>query len=1169
MFELAHSFFRKSTGRSRRAPSRPRGGRLGVEALEDRSLPSASLVAAYSFNEGTGLAVADSSGNGNTGTISNATWTAAGRFGNALSFNGTNSWVTVPDSPSVSLTTGMTLEAWVKPTTTSGSRNVLMKEQTGGLSYGLYASSPDKSGSSEQVQAHTTGGNYAINGSGNLPLNTWSFLAATFDGSWMRLYVNGQQVSKQKVSGSILEPGGALRIGGDSVWGEYFSGQIDNVRVYNGAISQAQMRSDMSTPITSSSPVANAGPSESGNEGAPVAFAGSVTGGTAPYTYSWSFGDGGTTTGTLTPAHAYADNGTYTVTLTVTDSLGLSSQASTTAVVANVAPTASAGGPYSGTAGSPVAFSASATDPSPVDTAAGFTYAWNFGDGTTGSGATPAHTYAAGGTYTASVIVTDKDGGQGTAQTSVTVVAAPPVASAGPDESGPEGSAITFAGSVTGGQAPLSYFWAFGDGGTATGTLTPTHMYQEAGRYTATLTVTDSLGRTSTSSDTVTMTEVTPTASAGGPYSGTAGTAIAFSGSATDAPADLAGMQYAWSFGDGATATGQAPSHAYPAAGTYTVTLTVTDPDGLTASASTTATVTLGTDPLLKPVLNQSDFTYLGSFMMPASANGWSTAGSFGGLAFHYVNGQLHFFSTNTVNSGGQVYEVNFPGLGTGSSMPVAQVMHNWGDIYTGQKWIGNNGGTSDITASWTYGLYYDQAAGRLYWNYGNGYNATNPYNPSFGYSVLNDSTGVATGVGAWSLANRSEKMDRGGVTPIPQWFADRFTGGATLAVGFGGYFSIISSPDSMGPALAAVAPPNISANPDQSALANVPLLGYPWGTPGPGRAQRDPNYTSYYDGGTYPTTPGPWNPSGGVGYWTWNDIVFQGGTWIDMPNKQGVLFIAKVGQGAVYYQNSDRHTQGGAYEWLVYDPKDLAAVASGLLQQWQIQPKYEWTTPTLPLNPQDVNGWSGDGVSQIGGVTFDPASGRLFVLENSAYQMPGQVEWDPEVFVYQVGSPPTQTTTAQTLVSSPTTTSGSGTQTGTGSTATTSSAAPSDSGTTSSVTVAGMATTTGSQTTTAPATNLGTLAETTTDTTGATIITTTVNAPSESTAPLSQTAMGTTAATSATLSPTTAVLGLTSSPTQPSDSGGTTTSLVASSATPTTDSTGLFTQTDTTFQTL
>src|SRR2546422_959548 len=75
------------------------------------SAQTPGLVVAYAFNEGSGTTVADISGNDNNGTISAATWTTAGRFGNALVFNGTSARVTVPDAASLQLTTGMTLEA--------------------------------------------------------------------------------------------------------------------------------------------------------------------------------------------------------------------------------------------------------------------------------------------------------------------------------------------------------------------------------------------------------------------------------------------------------------------------------------------------------------------------------------------------------------------------------------------------------------------------------------------------------------------------------------------------------------------------------------------------------------------------------------------------------------------------------------------------------------------------------------------------------------------------------------------------------------------------------------------------------------------------------------------------------------------------------------------------
>jgi hypothetical protein len=413
-----------------------------------------------------------------------------------------------------------------------------------------------------------------------------------------------------------------------------------------------------------------------------------------------------------------------------------------------------------------------------------------------------------------------------------------------------------------------------------------------------------------------------------------------------------------------------------------------------TASASTSTTA----DPLNKTVPTQANFTYLGSFLMPTSANGNDTAGSTGGFTMRYLNGQLDFLATTHIYTGGLVYEVAYPGIGTGSNLPTAQVTHFWGDIYSGQKWTNSGGSSLTSGGNDTYGLFYDPSSGRLYWNYGWWYNSSYPNDPSLGYSTLNDTTGTATGVGDWSLANRYEKFDRGGMLAIPQWFATRYTGGMTLGVGFGGYYSIAST-ISWGPSLAAINPPDIITNPSQSALANVPLLGYPTGEP---RANRDPNYTSYYDGGNFPGQLGPFNPVNGVGQWTDSDSI-GGATWIDTPSLGGVLFIAKVGHGNVYYQSSDRHADGGGtFEWIVYSPADLAAVASGAKQQWEIQPKYEWTMPSLPMGPLDVNNYTGDGTSQIGGIAFDPTTNRMYVEVNGAVQNGSEVF--PEVYVYQVG---------------------------------------------------------------------------------------------------------------------------------------------------------------------
>src|SRR3954470_20056114 len=79
-------------------------------------------VAAYGFNEGAGATVSDVSGNANNGTITGATWTPSGKFGGALTFNGTSNLVTIAQNASLNLGTAMTLEAWVKPSTLSSWR---------------------------------------------------------------------------------------------------------------------------------------------------------------------------------------------------------------------------------------------------------------------------------------------------------------------------------------------------------------------------------------------------------------------------------------------------------------------------------------------------------------------------------------------------------------------------------------------------------------------------------------------------------------------------------------------------------------------------------------------------------------------------------------------------------------------------------------------------------------------------------------------------------------------------------------------------------------------------------------------------------------------------------------------------------------------------------------
>ena len=205
--------------------------------------PLAGLVAAYGFNEGTGTTVNDASGNRNSGTLQGgASWTTSGKYGKAILFNGTSALVNIPNSPLLQLRTAMTLEAWVNPSRLTGVwRDVIYKAND---NYYLEADS-----TSAKPATRGAAGS-PLFGTGKLSTNAWTHLAGTYDGITVRLYVNGVQVSSRAQTGQIAISTNPLQIGGDSAYGQYFPGTIDEIRVYQRALSAAEIQHDMNTPIT-------------------------------------------------------------------------------------------------------------------------------------------------------------------------------------------------------------------------------------------------------------------------------------------------------------------------------------------------------------------------------------------------------------------------------------------------------------------------------------------------------------------------------------------------------------------------------------------------------------------------------------------------------------------------------------------------------------------------------------------------------------------------------------------------------------------------------------------------------------------------------------------------------------------------------------------------------
>lgn len=295
--------------------------------------------------------------------------------------------------------------------------------------------------------------------------------------------------------------------------------------------------------------------------------------------WSWTFGDGGTST-EANPQHAYAGGGVYEVVLTVTDDDGATDATSrqVTVTPANQGPTA--------------AFSfdcellvCAFTDESSDADGTVVAWSWEFGDGQTSTARNPDHTYAAGGTYQVSLEVTDDDGATGQISRSVRANQRPTadfrfectdlVCQFLDESTDPDGTVVAWS-------------WNFGDGQTSSA-ASPQHLYAEGGTYTVTLTVTDGDGAASVPASR----QVTVTPPNEPPTAGFGFVCVQLACQFTDASTDADGtiVAWSWSFGDGATSTAPNPSHVYPDGGTYAVSLEVTDDDGDTDEATVSVTV--------------------------------------------------------------------------------------------------------------------------------------------------------------------------------------------------------------------------------------------------------------------------------------------------------------------------------------------------------------------------------------------------------------------------------------------------------------------------------------------------------------------------------------------------------------------------------------------------
>ncbi|MCK4570317.1 PKD domain-containing protein [Candidatus Bipolaricaulota bacterium] len=346
--------------------------------------------------------------------------------------------------------------------------------------------------------------------------------------------------------------------------------------------------------------------------------------------YEWDFTGNGITDATgVVQARAFAA-GTYSIRLTVTDNDGASNtqiRSLTVTSTPNQPPNAAFNvSPSSGQPGTWFTFSASASsDPD----GSIVSYVWNFGDGGTDSGITAYNSYAAPGTYTVQLTVTDNDGATDitTRSVSVQAVTAPDlvVQSINYAPTSPViGQSVTFSITVMNQGNATAGFFRIRLTGTSSSTqsyitqLTPgasqvvslaLPLTSSSETFTATADdldqINESIETNNTNTVLVAAAAIPLIADAGGPYSGTAGSSIAFNGSGSTGTI----YTYLWSFGDGSSSQGVSQSHTYTHPGTYTVTLTVYGSGGQ-QSIDTTHAVVSASAPALTAQLYLPQATY-------------------------------------------------------------------------------------------------------------------------------------------------------------------------------------------------------------------------------------------------------------------------------------------------------------------------------------------------------------------------------------------------------------------------------------------------------------------------------------------------------------------------------------------------------------------------------
>jgi hypothetical protein len=216
------------------------------------------MVGYWPFDGGSGI---DGSSFGNDATIFGAV-PAAGYVGDALDFNGAGDHVVIPNDSSLSMASNsITVACWIYPDSLATEwSTIIQRDNASGswFDWQLYARASDaptafhpvfrmdwdQSGDSGSIPASEQ-----VEGDIILSTNTWYHIAATYDGSQMKFYIDGTLRGTTPVNGTIPNSGKDIWIGGNEVWGEYFAGLIDELYIFDRALSEEEIQALMNPVI--------------------------------------------------------------------------------------------------------------------------------------------------------------------------------------------------------------------------------------------------------------------------------------------------------------------------------------------------------------------------------------------------------------------------------------------------------------------------------------------------------------------------------------------------------------------------------------------------------------------------------------------------------------------------------------------------------------------------------------------------------------------------------------------------------------------------------------------------------------------------------------------------------------------------------------------------------